>query len=166
MKSDILVFIDLIHLLFHYLPSFINSVLHYEIQTCLNLHSVIVCLSKKIFSLNFTSLVAQMKVLPNVLIVDCGQQSNCINGLSHAATVACTEKHKSHFFVMNPLPIYSGFSSETSAYRLNWLNILLVCQLYQIQACMHAMAIHEQPMGFQVLLHSHARLCTTPPSFI
>ena len=73
MKSDVivfLVFIDLIHPLFHYLPSFINSILYYEVQTCLNLHSVIVHLSKKI-SLNFTSLVAWMKVLPNVLIVDC-----------------------------------------------------------------------------------------------
>ena len=76
MKFDVivflflLVFIDLFHPLFHYIPSFINSILNYEIQTCLNLHSVIVCLSQKYFSLNFTSLFAWMKVLPNVLIVD------------------------------------------------------------------------------------------------
>ena len=87
MKSDVivflfvLVFVDLFHPLFHYLPSFINSVLNYEIQTCLNLHYKSF---KKKFSLNFSSLIAWMKVLHNILIVDRGQQSNYINGTYHA----------------------------------------------------------------------------------
>ena len=124
MKSDVivflflLVFIDLFHPLFHYLPSFINSVLNYEIQTCLNLHSVIIRLSKKKFSLNFTSLIAWMKVLHSVLIVDRGQQSNYINGTYHALIMNsfCDES-------MHCMSIANGFSSETCADRLGWLNI-------------------------------------------
>ena len=55
MKSDVIVFlflsvfVDLFHPLFHYLPSCINSILNYEIQTCLTSIQLLYVFQKKFF---------------------------------------------------------------------------------------------------------------------